>query len=157
MTTPTACRAMSRWSCGRRAAPVLQRAGQERPSGRRSAADLVVLSKDYFSVAEEEIKGIESVLTVVDGKVVYAAGHFSPLAPPPIPVLPEWSPVVKVPGHYRSAPPATAKIGAMVQMHQCCGSCGVHGHQHDIARKSSIPVSDEQAFWGVLGCSCFAF
>ncbi|PIN63639.1 hypothetical protein CKQ90_34340, partial [Klebsiella pneumoniae] len=47
-------------------------------------ADLVVLSKDYFSVAEEEIKGIESVLTVVDGKVVYAAGHFSPLAPPPI-------------------------------------------------------------------------
>ena len=117
-------------------------------------ADLVVLSKDYFSVAEEEIKGIESVLTVVDGKVVYAAGHFSPLAPPPIPVLPEWSPVVKVPGHYRSAPPATAKIGAMVQMHQCCGSCGVHGHQHDIARKSSIPVSDEQAFWGVLGCSC---
>ncbi|MGK3430107.1 class II fructose-bisphosphate aldolase, partial [Klebsiella pneumoniae] len=42
------------------------------------------------------------------------------------------------------APPATAKIGAMVQMHQCCGSCGVHGHQHDIARKSSIQVSDEQ-------------
>lgn len=120
-------------------------------------ADLVVLSKDYFSVPEEEIKGIESVLTVVDGKVVYAAGHFSPLAPPPIPVLPEWSPVVKVPGHYRSAPPAAAKIGAIVQMHQCCGSCGVHGHQHDIARKSSVPVSDEQAFWGVMGCSCFAF
>lgn len=120
-------------------------------------ADLVVLSKDYFSVAEEEIKGIESVLTVVDGKVVYAAGHFSPLAPPPIPVLPEWSPVVKVPGHYRSAPPTAAKIGAIVQMHQCCGSCGVHGHQHDIARQSAIPVADEQAFWGVLGCSCFAF
>ena len=38
-------------------------------------ADLVVLSKDYFSVAEAEIKG-KSVLTVVDGKVVYAAGHF---------------------------------------------------------------------------------
>jgi predicted amidohydrolase YtcJ len=40
-------------------------------------ADLVVLSKDYFSVPEEEIKGIESVLTVVDGKVVYAAGHLA--------------------------------------------------------------------------------
>jgi hypothetical protein len=154
----TACRAMSRWSCGRRAAPGSPASRARK--GRLAAgqlADLVVLSKDYFSVAEEEIKGIESVLTVVDGKVVYAAGHFSPLAPPPIPVLPEWSPVVKVPGHYRSAPPAAAKIGAMVQMHQCCGSCGVHGHQHDIARKSSIPVSDEQAFWGVLGCSCFAF
>ena len=120
-------------------------------------ADLVVLSKDYFSVPEEEIKGIESVMTIVDGKVVYAAGHFTPLAPPAIPVVPDWSPVVKVPGHYRSAPPAAAKIGAMVQMHQCCGSCGVHGHQHDIARKSAIPVSDDRAFWGALGCSCFAF
>ena len=120
-------------------------------------ADLVVLSKDYFSVPEEEIKGIESVMTIVDGKVVYAAGHFTPLAPPAIPVVPDWSPVVKVPGHYRSAPPAAAKIGAMVQMHQCCGSCGVHGHQHDIARKSGIPVSDDRAFWGALGCSCFAF
>ena len=37
------------------------------------------------------------------------------------------------------------------------GMLCVHGHQHDIARKSSIPVADEQAFWGVLGCSCFAF
>ena len=96
-------------------------------------------------------------MTIVDGKVVYAAGHFTPLAPPAIPVVPDWSPVVKVPGHYRSAPPAAAKIGALVQMHQCCGSCGVHGHQHDIARKSAIPVSDDRAFWGALGCSCFAF
>ncbi|BAN99176.1 amidohydrolase 3 [Plautia stali symbiont] len=68
-------------------------------------ADLVLLSKDFFSVPEEEIKGIESVLTLVDGNVVYAAGSFTPLAPPPVPVLPEWSPVVTVPGHYRSAPP----------------------------------------------------
>ncbi|MGB7799586.1 amidohydrolase [Buttiauxella sp.] len=120
-------------------------------------ADLVVLSKDYFKVSEDEIKGIESVLTLVDGKVVYAAGAFTPLAPPSIPVLPEWSPVVNVPGHYRSSPPAAAKVGMMAQVHQCCGSCNVHGHQHDTARKSAIPVSDEGAFWGVMGCSCFAF
>lgn len=120
-------------------------------------ADIAVLSKDYFRVPEEEIKGIESVLTVVDGKVVYAAGHFSPLAPPTIPIVPDWSPVVNVPGHYRSAPTVAAKVGAVVQMHQCGGSCGVHGHQHDVARRSAIPVSDDQAFWGVLGCSCFAF
>ncbi|MGN8181679.1 hypothetical protein ACTJKW_22425, partial [Serratia marcescens] len=35
--------------------------------------------------------------------------------------------------------------------------CGVHAHQHDIARRSSIPVSDENAFWGAFGCSCFSF
>ena len=120
-------------------------------------ADLVVLSKDYFSVPEEEIKGIESVMTIVDGRVVYAAGHSTPIAPPSIPVVPDWSPVVKVPGHYRSAPPGSEHIGAVVQMHQCCGSCGVHGHQHDIARQSGIPVSDDRAFWGALGCSCFSF
>lgn len=120
-------------------------------------ADMVVLSQDFFSVPEEAIKGIESVMTIVDGKVVYAAGAFTPLAPPPIPVVPEWSPVVSVPGHYRSAPPVANKTGVMVQTHQCCGSCGVHGHSHDKARKSVIPVSDEQAFWGALGCSCFSF
>jgi hypothetical protein len=121
-------------------------------------ADLAVLSQDYFSVPEEQIKGIESVMTVVDGKVVYAAGSFSPLAPPAIPVLPDWSPVTRVPGHYRSAPPAaTTRTGVLSQAHQCCGPCGVHAHQHDVARRSSIPVSDDNAFWGAFGCSCFAF
>lgn len=121
-------------------------------------ADLAVLSQDYFSIPEEQIKGIESVMTVVDGKVVYAAGSFSPLAPPAIPVLPDWSPVTQVPGHYRSAPPsAAARVGVLSQAHQCCGPCGVHAYQHDVARRSSIPVSDDNAFWGAFGCSCFAF
>lgn len=121
-------------------------------------ADLAVLSQDYFSIPEEQIKGIESVMTVVDGKVVYAAGSFSPLAPPAIPVLPDWSPVTQVPGHYRSAPPSAAtRVGVLSQAHQCCGPCGVHAHQHDVARRSSIPVSDDHAFWGAFGCSCFAF
>ena len=56
-------------------------------------ADLAVLSADYFSVSEVEIKRIESVLTIVDGKVVYGAGEFAPLSPPPLPVAPDWSPV----------------------------------------------------------------
>ena len=115
-----------------------------------------MLSKDYFRVPEEEIKGIESVLTVVNGDIVYAAGSFGPLAPPAIPVLPEWSPVVKVPGHYRSAPPQAARVG-MSMVHHCSGPCGVHSHQHDFARTSAMPVSDDNAFWGALGCSCFAF
>lgn len=62
-------------------------------------ADMVVLSEDYFSVPEEEIKGIESVLTVMDGKIVYAAGPFKDLDPAPIPVLPEWSPIAVFGGY----------------------------------------------------------
>ncbi|WP_374063822.1 amidohydrolase [Cupriavidus sp. DF5525] len=55
-------------------------------------ADLVVLSEDYFAVPEERIKKIESVLTVMNGQVVYAKGPFRPLAPPDLPYDPAWSP-----------------------------------------------------------------
>jgi len=116
-------------------------------------ADLAVLSSDFFCCDEEAIKGIESLLTVVGGRIVFAQGEFTSLGPPPIPVLPEWSPVARVPGHYRSAPPQPAAALA----HQCKGACGVHAHAHDRARKSSVPVSDFAGFWGAFGCSCFAF
>ncbi len=58
-------------------------------------ADLAVLSRDYFSVPDDEIKGLESDLTIVGGKVVHAAAEFSPLAPPPLPVSPSWAPVTR--------------------------------------------------------------
>jgi predicted amidohydrolase YtcJ len=64
-------------------------------------ADFAVLSADYFAVPEEQIKSIESVLTIVDGKIVHAAGEFANLAPPALPVLPDWSPVGKYGGYYR--------------------------------------------------------
>lgn len=114
-------------------------------------ADVAVLSADYFSVDEEAIKWIESVLTVVGGKVVFGADDFRNHGPLDIPVLPDWSPVVKVPGHWRPASPLQA------QVHQCSGPCGVHAHGHERARLSNVPVSDFQGFWGAFGCSCFAF
>jgi len=114
-------------------------------------ADLTALSADFFSVDPEAIKWIESVLTVVDGKVVYGAGDFEPLGPKHIPVLPDWSPVAKVPGHWRPASPV------LTQVHQCSGPCVVHAHGHEKARLSNAPISDFQGFWGAFGCSCFAF
>jgi predicted amidohydrolase YtcJ len=42
-------------------------------------ADLAVLSKDYLTVPAGEIGGIESLLTMVGGKVVYAAGPYEKL------------------------------------------------------------------------------
>ncbi|WP_350023978.1 amidohydrolase [Pseudomonas protegens] len=113
--------------------------------------DLVALSADYFSVEEEAIKWIESLLTVVDGKVVHAAGDFDKLAPPSLPVTPDWSPVAKVPGHWKPNAPLQN------QVHQCSGPCAVHAHGHQKARMSNVPVSDFQGFWGAFGCSCFAF
>ena len=111
-------------------------------------ADLAVLSDDFFSIEEEAIKSIESVLTIVGGDIVYGQAEFSSLGPPPIPILPDWSPVKHNGGHYRAAAPLP---------HQCQGACAVHLHQHDQARRSSVQVNNHAGFWGALGCSCFAF
>lgn len=56
-------------------------------------ADFVLLSDDYFTVPEEKIKGIESVLTVVDGKPVYGAKEYKRFDPKMPAVIPSWSPV----------------------------------------------------------------
>jgi predicted amidohydrolase YtcJ len=42
-------------------------------------ADLAVLSKDYTTVAVDQIGSIESLLTMVGGRVVYASGPFTAL------------------------------------------------------------------------------
>jgi predicted amidohydrolase YtcJ len=66
-------------------------------------ADLVVLSDDYFAVPTEQVRNLESVLTMVGGKVVYAAGPYARLDPPPPPALPDWLPVKHYGGYHRNA------------------------------------------------------
>ncbi len=56
-------------------------------------ADFSVLSKDYLSVAEEEIKTIESVLTIVGGRPVYGALPFEKFNPSLPTIFPQWSPL----------------------------------------------------------------
>ena len=75
-------------------------------------ADLAVLSADYFSIPEEQIKQLESVLTIVGGKVVYAAKEFSRLAPPPLPVSPDWSPVKTYGGYWQTGSQAAKSARA---------------------------------------------
>ncbi len=65
-------------------------------------ADLSALSQDYFTVPEEFIKHIESVLTIVGGKVVYGSCEFTALAPPEPAASPDWSPVKIHKGYYNA-------------------------------------------------------
>lgn len=132
-------------------------------------ADLAVLDCDFFTVPDESIKGIESVLTLVGGKIVYGSGEFENFSPPPIPILPDWSPVNQYGGYYSPKNSGihratekhihAANTGSPItdQVHCCVGSCSVHGHDHNKARMSNIPINNYNAFWGALGCSCFAF
>jgi len=117
-------------------------------------ADFAALSDDYFTVDELRIKYLSSVLTVVNGTVVFADAEFSSLGPPSLPVSPSWSPVAEFSGYSRYQP------GTIVQQacaDGCANLCGVHGHAHMWAWRKEVPVSDANGFWGALGCSCFAF
>ncbi|WP_428825565.1 amidohydrolase [Azonexus sp. IMCC34842] len=102
-------------------------------------ADLCVLTADYFSVPESEIKALESVLTIVGGKPVYATQEFQRLDPPALPVLPEWSPVARFGGY--GAPLMPHHANALASAPPC--QAHRHGplHQHD----------------GLGGCMCWAF
>ncbi|QIS22297.1 amidohydrolase [Nocardia terpenica] len=62
-------------------------------------ADFAILDRDYFAVPEEMIPALESDLTVVGGRIVYAAGEFTGLAPELPPIDPTWSPIAVHGGH----------------------------------------------------------
>ena len=62
-------------------------------------ADFAVLPQDYFTMDVEKIKDLESVLTVVNGQVVYGAGEFERLSPALPAVSPAWSPVRQFGGY----------------------------------------------------------
>jgi predicted amidohydrolase YtcJ len=109
-------------------------------------ADLMVPSKDYGACAEEDIAEITSDLTVVGGKVVYAAGMFARWeegSPPP--AMPDWSPVRTFGGY-----------GAWRDQEHNPGRSSLSSvcHRHSHAHSSSAAWGP---LWGDLGCSCWAF
>jgi hypothetical protein len=112
-------------------------------------ADLAVLSGDYFSIPEEGIKQLESVLTIVGGEVVYATAEFSKLAPTELPVSPDWSPVKEYGGYTQAAEISVS--GATACQATSPNSCNPAG---DSAQHRW--VLGDLGLWS-LGCDCFAF
>ncbi len=102
-------------------------------------ADFAVLSADYFSIPEEEIKQLESVLTVVGGKIVYATAEFSKLAPPALPVSPDWSPVEQYGGY---AKPSDQALGASHSA--VCTHLPSHSQQE---KSWHVPVLGDLGLW----------
>jgi hypothetical protein len=101
-------------------------------------ADLAVLSADFFTIPEEDIRDLESVLTITGGKVVYAADEFETIAPPSLPVSPDWSPVKAYGGYAKS----TAAVHARTRQPEAAPR-----HRY---------VQTNAGVWS-LGCDCFAF
>lgn len=122
-------------------------------------ADLVALSDDYFTVPEQRIKAIESVLTIVGGKVVHARDEFTPYQPPPLPVLPEWSPAHYFGGYGAPLDLRTAARAGIPVAHQHSATCHRHGCQHALQQLFTTVEAARfryAGFWGT-GCDCFAF
>ncbi|WP_019508562.1 amidohydrolase [Pleurocapsa sp. PCC 7319] len=114
-------------------------------------ADLAVLSEDYFSIPENRIKHLESVLTIVDGKPVYATEEFSNLSPQPLPVSPNWSPVKYFGGYHNDSkisfisPTPSKQTASIIANSQ--------SQQHLGLSSLSMPGSLSR-FWGGLACAC---
>lgn len=126
-------------------------------------ADLAVLSDDFMSIPEEEIKDLASVMTVMGGDIVYADKEFTPHNPELPPVMPNWSPVNEFGGYYQKAEigvggAETSLAAVAEQSCGCSNTCSLHGHDHGVAWTTPIPIAEKakNAFWGALGCSCFA-
>ena len=106
-------------------------------------ADLAALSEDYFTIPDEDIRNLESVLTITGGQVVHATEEFTNLAPPSPPVSPDWSPV-KTYGGYAKGDLFRSAAHARVQQPET-----VPAHEHRF-------VQSKEGVWS-LGCDCFAF
>lgn len=78
--------------------------GEEKDKGKLVKGmygDLAILSDDYFSLKADDVRKIESVLTVVNGKIVYASAEYKALNPEIPAVIPDWSPVKHFGGYQR--------------------------------------------------------
>lgn len=111
-------------------------------------ADFAILSDDYFTVRDIDISHIESVCTVVGGRVVYSAGEFEELAEPQEPIKPEWSPVSRFGGYF-----ATPKRSGLTQAMSVVevAAAAEEFQQWRIARGDAVPTSnlsslDDQCF-----------
>jgi predicted amidohydrolase YtcJ len=105
-------------------------------------ADFAVLDKDYFSVDADGIRGLESVLTAVDGKIVYAKEEFAAYDLELPPVSPDWSPVKRYGGYHNSH----TNDGASNNGHE--------DHTHKPGHSHWVMGADGRAWQ--TGCNCAA-
>ncbi|MGZ3789044.1 MAG: amidohydrolase [Bacteriovorax sp.] len=111
-------------------------------------ADFIVLSDDYFKIKSEAIKDLESVLTVVGGKIVHGESEYKDYAPKLPPPMPDWSPI-KYYGGFQKHKHENRFVVSPSEIEPCCPA-----HEYKKVRRDSI---EEAVFDWSLGCSCWAF
>lgn len=97
-------------------------------------------------------------LTIVGGRVVYGGGDFSAYDTSALPpAMAAWSPARTFGGYGAWGWRSDGHAGTVKRVACGCNNhCGIHGHAHAAAATPNLPVSDLSAFWGALGCACWA-
>lgn len=124
--------------------------GEEAVKGRLESgflADLAVLSRDFFAIPEDEIDTLESILTVVDGKIVYASGEFKNRCPGDLPVSPSWSPILRKASCNGIDSHAHKAIHKASPLKRC---------EHTLINEISALIKPRGSSW-FDQCDCFAF
>lgn len=117
--------------------------GEEKRKGRIAPgmlADLAVLSDDYFEIEEDEIRGLESLLTMVDGAIVHGSEAFAAYNPELPPISPDWSPVSRFGGYHNHRHEGVQAASAG------------HDHHHGPDHHHWILGADGRAWQS--GCEC---
>ena len=124
--------------------PSLQAAFVEYGGNRHGFLAFSEIHPDYFQIPDQDIRHLASVLTVVNGEVVYGAEEFSELAPPLPPASPDWAPVRRRGALVTAADLTAARIT-------------VPGKTHAPHAGASVTRGGLQPLWGSLGCGCWAY
>ncbi|MGW2327581.1 amidohydrolase [Streptomyces sp. NPDC001700] len=111
--------------------------------------DLAILSDDYFTVPEQDIPHIESVLTIVGGRIVYAAAEYEGLDEDIPAVSPEWSPVAHFGGYQATRQPGNSGARQAESLGQAVAESEQHRQWR--VRRGALPEDHAPAF-----DSCFA-
>ncbi|MFF3547580.1 amidohydrolase [Streptomyces platensis] len=92
--------------------------------------DLAVLSDDYFTVPERDIPHIESLLTVVGGRIVHAAAEYEEMDEELPAVSPAWSPVAHFGGYQNGHRARTGAVGAGARQAELIGQVVAESELH---------------------------
>ncbi|OMI36233.1 amidohydrolase [Streptomyces sparsogenes] len=88
--------------------------------------DLALLSDDYFAVPERDIPHIESLLTVVGGRIVHAVAEYEGMADEIPAVSPGWSPVAHFGGYQATGGP----VGSGARQAELLGEAAAESEDH---------------------------
>ncbi|MBP8539001.1 amidohydrolase [Streptomyces sp. MK37H] len=106
--------------------------------------DLAILSDDFFTVPDQDIPHIESLLTVTGGRIVWAAAEYEGLEEAIPAISPAWSPVAHYGGYQATVKPSISGARQAELMSQAVAESEQHRHWR--AQRGFAPEAPTEIF-----------